>query len=123
MTDTITVDEWRNSEKKKHKYGAKPTWYKGRRYDSKLEADVASQLDRLRFATRDSDRVVDVVYQKGFILVPPPVEYIADFLITYADGHKEIVEAKGYMTREAKRKLALMKEQMPQLPIRIVKKA
>lgn len=36
-------------------------------------------------------------------------KYVVDFLVRYADGHKELVEVKGYWTAEAKLKLKLFR--------------
>jgi hypothetical protein len=36
-------------------------------------------------------------------------DYIVDFLVRYADGRKELVEIKGFLTRDAAIKIKLFK--------------
>lgn len=81
-----------------NKYGAKKTEYNGRTFDSKKEAEYAEQLDLLRKAAGESDKVVDVEYQVPYKLeVQGSVigKYILDFKVTYADGRVEHVDVKG----------------------------
>jgi hypothetical protein len=95
---------------RQNKYKNKKTTFGGRLYGSKLESSVASDLELARHATKDSDRVVDVkpqynvdIYIDGVTLTTKPTprklfRYIPDFFVEYADGHFEIIEAKGYVT-------------------------
>lgn len=84
------------------KYGAKKTVYDGRRYDSKLEARVAQELD-LRKA---SGEFIDIVPQyriKLYVYLPDgkPVDlftYVCDFRCERPDGSYLLVEAKGMET-------------------------
>ena len=81
-----------------NKYGAKKTEYNGRIFDSKKEAEYAGELDLLRKAAGESDRVVDVEYQIPFVLEVNETKigkYILDFKVTYADGRIEHVDVKG----------------------------
>ena len=46
--------------------------------------------------------------------------YIPDFIITRKDGSKLYIEAKGYFDLNARRKMLEVKEQHPELDIRIL---
>lgn len=81
-----------------NKYGAKKTEYNGRTFDSKKEAEYAGELDLMRKAAGESDRVVDVEYQIPYVLEVKDQKigkYILDFKVTYADGRIEHVDVKG----------------------------
>lgn len=93
-------------KKTRNKYGARRTEYNGRSYDSKLEANVASQLDlRLK-----AGEITDVIPQfklemwcyrengeRAFM-----VGHKVDFRITHIDGTFELIEAKGVETTDYK---------------------
>jgi predicted nuclease of restriction endonuclease-like RecB superfamily len=84
------------------KYFNKKTEYGGIRYDSKAEATYAQQLDLMRHA-RGKDRVDSWERQVRFPLIVNGIkicDYICDFLVRYADGRKELVEVKGFVTPE-----------------------
>lgn len=95
----------------------KPAKYRNQKvdgFDSKREAAHAQLLDALGSATERSVRVVHVMRQVRFELVPKQqgeraMAYIADFLVLFADGHYEVQDAKGMRTQTyiAKRKLML----------------
>lgn len=94
----------------RNKYNARKTHYDGVTYDSKREADYARELDLLRNARKPSERVTDVQRQIRIPLVVNGQQictHVLDFLVTYADGRKELVEVKGYETAvwKLKRKL------------------
>ena len=89
-------------------------------FDSKREFHHWQRLEALKGATDDHDRVVSIVRQKRFELIPSqrdsngkslerPCHYVADFLVTFADGRTEVHDAKGMRTPEyvIKRKLML----------------
>lgn len=108
----IKVADWKNVVgSKSSKYGNEKTIYHNEQYDSKKEAEYARILDLASRATRIADRVVQVTRQ-----VPYPVEidgakickYIADFVVFYADGRREIVDVKGYRTEIYKLKKKLV---------------
>jgi predicted nuclease of restriction endonuclease-like RecB superfamily len=85
------------------------------------EAGYAKQLDLARQAKNQRDRVVEVIPQfqvrfwideeakltdeKGLYYL---CAYRPDFKVTYADGHQEIVEVKGFWTAEGKLKWTLL---------------
>lgn len=80
------------------KYGNRKTVYGGRNFDSVLEANFAMTLDTLRKATDPFFRVTNIEYQVRYPIVVNSVKictYVADFVVTYADGHAEVIDAKG----------------------------
>jgi len=84
-----------------NKYGNVLTEYAGRTFHSKKEAEHAAYLDLLKHAKKDKDRVVRVVYQAPIALNIGNVHvanYIADFIVYFADGRKEVQDVKGFRT-------------------------
>jgi hypothetical protein len=84
------------------KYGAKKTVYGGRRYDSKLEARVAQELD-LRKASGEFITIVPQFRIKLYVYLPDNkpaflFTYICDFCCERPDGSFLLVEAKGMET-------------------------
>lgn len=81
--------------------GARRTKYDGRWYDSKMEAGHAAILDMSRNAAYPENRVAEWRPQ---VTVPLDVNgvhicnYRVDFQVTYADGHEEWHEVKGFET-------------------------
>ena len=107
------------------KYHSIRTLYNGEWYDSKREANYAKQLDLLRRAVLEDERVISVERQPGCLLVEGskgvrPVTYRADFKITYANNRVEIVDVKGFQTAVFKLKLKLMKSKYPDIAIKLV---
>lgn len=93
------------------KYGAKKTVYNNRRYDSKLEARTARDLD-LRKASGEFTEIEPQYRIKLYTYLPNGEKvnlftYICDFRCTKPDGSYHLVEAKGYATEvyRIKRKL------------------
>lgn len=83
------------------KYGNTLTSYKGRVFHSKKEAEHAARLDLLRHAKKAEERVVRVEYQVPISLDIGKVHvanYIADFVVYYADGRKQVQDVKGFRT-------------------------
>lgn len=94
------------------KYGNRKTEYNGRMFDSKLEAGHAATLDQMRKAKDRKDKVTNVEYQVRYRITVNGLkicDYIADFVVTYADGRTEVVDAKGVLTDVYKLKRKLMK--------------
>jgi hypothetical protein len=104
----------------RRKYGNQPTG----RFDSRREAAAYLRYCALQQATNPVFRVVKIERQVSFLLVPPQldatsgrtieraVNYIADFVVTYADDRREVVDVKSPITRKLpayviKRKLML----------------
>lgn len=108
----------RPAKKRMAKFGNKHSITEaGVRYDSKKERDHHEKLQASRLATNPAERVVDVERQVSFVLIPKQdgeraVRYVADFVVTYADGHVEVQDTKSPPTRRErayvlKRKLML----------------
>ncbi len=101
---------------KKSKYHAKKTELDGIVFDSKKEANYYATLLLLQ----KSGEVVSFERQVQFELQPHfryngkmerAITYVADFVVTYKDGHTEVIDVKGMRTREynLKRKLLLFR--------------
>ena len=101
---------------KRNKYNAKPTQYRGWRFDSKAEANYARQLD---------------IYQEtgviSFWLRQTPIDltendrYRPDFLVVDATGDIYVVDVKGAETESFRRIRRLWLKYGP-VPLKIVKK-
>lgn len=94
--------EYKEKNKRKSKYGAIKTSIDGHTFDSKKEAEYYQEL-KLRLQSGDI---------KGFCLQPVFVlaqglKYKADFIVFHNDGTAEIVDTKGFKTKEyiAKKKV------------------
>lgn len=94
----MTLEEYFNLPEVKgagrNKFNAKKTEYDGRIFDSKAEADRAHQLWLLKL----SGEVKTIEYQPEFPIVindKKVAKYVADFRVTYRDGHVEIEDVKG----------------------------
>jgi hypothetical protein len=96
-----------------NKFKNKKTVFGGRLYASKLESSVAADLELAKKATNPAERVIEVIPQFpiDFYILPSRVmttqyqngarkvfRYYVDFKVVYADGHEELVEAKGIKT-------------------------
>lgn len=113
-----------------NKYGAIKTEYKGVKFDSKKEANFAAELDMMRKATNDADKVVKVIYQPKFKLQDGftdntgtkhrAIHYISDFKVTYANKYEEIIDVKGKLTEIYKLKKKLFLFKYPDLNFREV---
>lgn len=94
--------EYQKNGSKRSKYGAVKTTVDGQTFDSKKEADYYCEL-KLRLQSGDI---------KGFCLQPvfilaSGLKYKADFIIFNNDGTSEIIDTKGFKTKEyiAKKKV------------------
>ena len=100
-----SIDQYREYQKKgtkRSKYGAVKTSIDGQTFDSKKEAEYYSEL-KIRLQGGDI---------KGFCLQPvfilaPGLKYKADFVVFNNDGTAEIIDTKGFKTKEyiAKKKV------------------
>jgi hypothetical protein len=85
------------------KYGAKKTVIDGITFDSKREAQYYAELKLLRRAGQIKDIQLQPVYEihpaykKGKKKIQA-ITYKADFLVTYSDGHTEVIDVKGVLT-------------------------
>lgn len=103
--------------KRESKYHNKIAYYDGIAFDSIKERDYyADVLLPLKWA----GEIKSIDMQVSFVLQPPfkhggktikEIKYVADFVITYPDGHKKVIDTKGYRTKEyqLKRKMLLYK--------------
>jgi hypothetical protein len=85
-----------------NKYGAKKTVYNGRRYDSKLEARVAQDLD-LRMESGEFTEIIPQYKISLYVYLPDGsradlFSYICDFRCERTDGSYLLIEAKGMET-------------------------
>ena len=96
----------RTQRKKSNKYNARKTTVCGRTFDSKREAEVYLEL----LAQKQAGEIVRIGFQPSYTLLAgfkdntgknqKPITYTADFFVTYADGHSEVIEVKGVRTRD-----------------------
>ncbi len=106
---------------------AKPSKYKnqitevdGIKFHSRAEANYYCHLKRMMNAKEPSDQVAKFECQVSYVVCPEQrdvegkvvekqVLYVADFVVDYADGRREVVDVKGMITPlyELKRKLML----------------
>lgn len=92
--------------RKPNKYNARKTTVCGHTFDSKREAEVYLEL----LADKQAGKVVRIAFQPSYTLLEAftdntgkrqkPITYTADFFVTYADGHAEMIEMKGVRTRD-----------------------
>lgn len=94
--------EYNNKATKRTKYRANKTSVDGHTFDSKKEAEYYCNL-KMRLQAHDI---------KGFCLQPtfmlaPGLKYKADFIIFNNDNTTEVIDVKGYKTKEyiAKKKV------------------
>lgn len=87
------------------KYNAKKVVIDNIKFDSKAEAAYYEQLKLLKM----SGEVVSFDLQPEFILQDSfvkngklyrAIKYKADFLVRYSDGHEELIDIKGMLTKE-----------------------
>lgn len=98
MQEHWTIEDYRKyqgSKGKKSKYGAKKTKIDGYTFDSQKEAEFYSDL---KFKTMAGE-IAGFCLQPIFILTPE-LKYKADFIVFNNDGSFEIVDVKGFQTKE-----------------------
>jgi hypothetical protein len=115
-------------QKRGNKFNNRSTMYEGRVYHSAKEADFAKTLNLLKHAVDASKRVVSWKPQPRFELrVYGSLigHYTPDFDVQYADGHREIVEVKGFETIDWKLRWkifeAMMEHDHPEIDLVIIK--
>ena len=92
--------------RKANKYHARKTTVCGRTFDSKREADYYLEL----LARKQAGEIVRIGFQPSYTLLEgftdnqgnrqKAITYTADFFVTFADGHSEVIEVKGMRTRD-----------------------
>lgn len=105
---------WKRLKGGRNKYNNVKMMVDGMTFDSKAEADYYSQL-KIR---QRAGEILKFERQFSFEIVPPftdatgyrhrPVTYRADFVVYY-EGHTEIVDVKGFATREFTLKWKMLK--------------
>ena len=95
-----------HTRRKPNKYNARKTTACGHTFDSKREAEVYLEL----LAQKQAGEIVRIGFQPSYTLLEAfkdntgknqkPITYTADFFVTYADGHSEVIEVKGVRTRD-----------------------
>lgn len=108
--------------KKQAKYHNEKVLVDGILFDSKKEANKYSELQLLKRA----GVVTKIELQPKFLLQAGyrdyqtkrwvrPITYVADFRVTYADGRVEVIDTKGYRTKEYRLKLKLFRQKYPEI--------
>jgi len=103
---------------RRHKYGARPTTWAGRRFDSQAEADYAAQLRLLEQA----GEIADVEMQPKIVLIPDVLTYRPDFVFTER-GRPVYVDVKGVLTSDRLRIVLRAWAKFGPGPLRLVKRA
>ena len=110
---------------KKQKFNAVPTIIDGIRFASKAEGQYYLFLK----AEKEAGRIRDFKRQQRLEIIPKhkkfgkPVaarSYIADFIVTRLDGEEEIIDVKGFETKEFKLKKVFFEYLNPEKSIKIV---
>jgi hypothetical protein len=100
------------------KYRAVKAAYQGVLYDSTKEANYAAKVDQLLKAgviikvERQVPFEFTITYMGGENrdILKAKGSWIADFVLTYADGGKAVVDVKGMRTMEYKRKKKIVEQ-------------
>lgn len=99
-----------------NKYHNRKTVVDGITFDSKKESDYYCQLKMLKMAGEIDDFELQVPFElqpkyKRDGRIIKAINYIADFVVIYKDGHKEVVDVKGTLTDvyKIKKKMLLYK--------------
>lgn len=100
-----SVEDYKNFSngiKKKSKYRANKVSIDGHTFDSQKEADYYCEL-KLRLQAKEID---GFCLQPTFILAPS-LKYKADFIVFHKDSSTEVIDVKGFKTKEyiAKKKV------------------
>jgi len=106
--------------KKKHKYNAKKVILDGITFPSQHEAEYYATL-KLRVRAGEVERfelqpvfILQQAFKRNGKTVRA-IKYIADFKVFYPDGRVEIVDTKGYRTRDYKNKIKTLLKQNPDM--------
>ena len=100
-----SVEDYKNfteSKKRKSKYRSTKVSVDGHTFDSQKEADYYCEL-KLRLQGKE---INGFCLQPTFMLAPG-LKYKADFIIFNKDGSTDVIDVKGYKTKEyiAKKKV------------------
>lgn len=107
------------------KYYSKKVKVDGIVFDSKKEADYYCQLRLLQKANIVKEFQMQVPFElqpkyryKGKLV--RAISYIADFVVTYADGKKEVIDVKGYRTKDYRLKKKMLLYKYPEMDFKEV---
>jgi len=108
----------------KHKYSAIPTEVGGIRFTSKKEAKRYQELLLMKAQgiVKDIELQPSYLLQEGFERGGKkyrPINYRADFRVTYFDGTIEAEDVKGFRTKEFERTLKLLLYRYPDIRLRV----
>ena len=97
MQEHWSIEQYQEYQQKgkKSKYGAIKTEIDGHVFDSKKEADYYIEL-KMRLQAKD---IKGFCIQPVFILAPK-LKYKADFIVFNNDNTAEIIDVKGFKTKE-----------------------
>ncbi|MBO8161310.1 MAG: DUF1064 domain-containing protein [Thermosipho sp. (in: Bacteria)] len=107
-----------------NKLNNKEDWIK---FDSMLEAEYFKKLLLLKKA----GEIIDIELQPKFELQPAfekngkkyrAINYYADFKVTYKDGHVEIIDIKGNVTKEFAIKRKMFEYRYKDLTLKVINK-
>lgn len=107
-----------------HKFHAVPTVFDGIRFASKKEAKRYQEL----LLMKAQGIVKEIEVQPSYLLQPGferngrkfrPINYRADFRVTYFDGTVEVEDVKGFRTREFERTEKLLLYRYPDLRFKV----
>lgn len=110
---------------RKNKYRNKKTIVDGITFDSKMEAQYYSYLNLLKV----NGIVEDFEMQKEFVLQDSfkkngktirAIKYKADFVVIYKDGHIEVIDIKGAITKEFAIKRKLFEKRYSDLTLKLL---
>lgn len=105
---------------KPKKYNSRKTELDGIIFDSKAESEYYCEL-KIRVKAGEIlgfDLQPEYILQEGFSHQGKryqAIKYKADFLIRYSDGREEVIDVKGYKTKEYNIKKKLLLKRYPDL--------
>lgn len=108
------------------KYKSKKVTVNGITFDSKKEANFYCELIMQQAAgvVKNFDMQVPFELQPGYRGADGQkiraIKYLADFVIEYQDGHKEVIDVKGFRTKEYLLKRKIFCYKYPELVFREV---
>ena len=101
---------------RKQKYNAKPTVYKGRKYDSRAEAKYAIGLD-----TQMASGIIHLWLRQPAFDLGEDTRYRADFFVIESSGEFYATDVKGMETASFK-KIRKLWSKYGEMPLRVIKK-
>lgn len=116
-------------EKRSHKFNAKQKVVDGIKFDSTAESEYYGILKQRQQAGIITDLILQPRYELQPRTILPdrrtviqPIDYVADFQITYPDGRVEVIDVKGKETELYRAKAKMFRARYPELTLKAVKK-